>query len=180
LIRGKKIPLFFLSSVSSLGGNAMAAEVLMGIGALKSAFDLTKGLKDIDDRVRLNDARMELQEKILEAQQAQATLLERIGDLEKQITSFEKWEAEKENYQLVSIFAETLAYARKPSADGSIPPHYICANCYEDRKKRILQRADAAHVACPDCKVRLRFDSEEVKAFNRPLTPRGGGSWMSS
>jgi hypothetical protein len=159
----------------------MAAEVLMGIGALKSAFDLTKGLKDIDDRVRLNDARMELQEKILEAQQAQASLLERIGALEKELASFEKWDAEKENYQLTTIAADTFAYARKPAADSSVPLHFICANCYEDRKKRILQRADAAHVACPDCKVRLRFDSDEAKAFNRPLSRGGhGGSWMSS
>jgi hypothetical protein len=159
----------------------MAAEVLMGIGSLKSAFDLTKGLKDIDDRVRLNDARMELQERILEAQQSQAALLERIGTLEKELAGFEKWHAEKENYQLTAIASDTFAYARKPAADGGVPPHFICANCYEDRKKRILQRADAAHVACPDCKVRLRFDSDEARAFNRSL-PRGGhgGSWMSS
>lgn len=157
----------------------MAAEVLMGVSALKSAFDLTKGLKDIDDRVRLNSARMELQEKILEAQQAQATLLERIGDLEKQIADFEKWDAEKENYQLVTIFPDTLAYARKPSADGSVAPHFICAKCYEDRKKHILQRADSAHVWCPVCQIKLRYDSDETKAFNRPLGPRGG-SWMSN
>lgn len=157
----------------------MVGEAIMGIGALKSALDLTKGLKDIDDRVRLNNARMELQERILDAQRAQATLLERIGDLEGKIANFEKWETEKENYQLTTISSETLAYARKPSADGTVPPHYICTNCYEDRKKRILQRIDAAHVACPDCKVRLRFDSGEEKSFNRPLSgPRGG--WMAS
>jgi hypothetical protein len=153
----------------------VVAETIAGLGALKTAFDMTKALKDIDDRVRFNDARMELQERILEAQQAQATLLERIGDLEKQIASFEKWETEKENYQLVSIYAETMAYARKPSADGSIPPHYICANCYEDRKKRILQRADAAHVFCPECKTRIRFDSDEAKNFRRPIGPNSSG-----
>jgi hypothetical protein len=158
----------------------VVAETITGLSALKTAFDMTKALKDIDDRVRLNEARMALQEQILDAQQAQATLLERVGELEKQLASFEKWDAEKENYQLTAIYAETLAYARKPSADSGIPPHFICANCYEDRKKRILQRADAAHVACPYCKVRLRFDSEEAKAFNRPLSgPRGGG-WMAS
>ena len=65
----------------------MVGEVIAGLGALKTAFDIAKGLKDIDDRVRLNEARMELQEKILDAQQAQATLLEKVNNLEKEITA---------------------------------------------------------------------------------------------
>jgi hypothetical protein len=98
---------------------------------------------------------MELQERILDAPQEQATLLERVSELEQKPANYEKWEAEKENYQLTKISADTFAFARKPSADGSIPPHYICANCYEAREKRILQRADAVHLACPKCQIRL-------------------------
>lgn len=81
----------------------MVAEAIMGIGALKSAFDLTKGLKDIDDRVRLNEARMELQEKILDAQEAHANLLEKVSKLEKEIGELKSWEADKQRYKLFDM-----------------------------------------------------------------------------
>jgi Zn finger protein HypA/HybF involved in hydrogenase expression len=152
----------------------VVTETIAGLSAIKTAFDMTKALKDINDAAIRNAAVIELQEKILSAREAQTALLGRISELEIEVATFEKWEAEKENYQLATIYAETLAYARKPSAD-SVPHHFICANCYEDRKKRILQRTDAAHVACPECKIRLRFDSEEAKSFNRPIRPRSEG-----
>ena len=41
----------------------MVAEIYGGISALKSAFDIAKGLKDIDDAARRNAAVIELQEK---------------------------------------------------------------------------------------------------------------------
>lgn len=157
----------------------VVAETLSGLSALKSALDMTRGLKEINDAAIRNSAVIDLQDKILSAREAQTALLERIGELEKQVATFENWEAEKQNYQLVTIYEDTLAYARKPDPNGTIPPHFLCTTCYEDRKKRILQRADAAHVACPDCKVRLRFDSEEAKKFNRPQSGPKGGSWMS-
>ncbi|MCK1402767.1 hypothetical protein IVB45_23000 [Bradyrhizobium sp. 4] len=152
------------------------AETISGLGALKTALDMTRALKDINDATIRNSVAIDLQEKILSAREAQTALLERISELEKQVAQFEKWDAEKENYQLTAIYADTLAYARKSDAIGAVPLHYICANCYEDRKKRILQRADAAHLMCPDCKIRLRFDSEEAKQFNRPnFRPRSDG-----
>jgi uncharacterized coiled-coil DUF342 family protein len=73
----------------------MVAELITGLGAIKSAFDLAKGLKDIDDAARRNAAVIELQEKILSAQAAQSALVERIGELEKQVAGFKAWEAQK-------------------------------------------------------------------------------------
>jgi hypothetical protein len=40
----------------------MVAEVFAGLGAFKTAFDIAKGLKDIDDATRRNAAVIELQE----------------------------------------------------------------------------------------------------------------------
>ncbi|MCP3388892.1 hypothetical protein NLM27_08910 [Bradyrhizobium sp. CCGB12] len=147
----------------------MISEAMAGVSALKTALDMTKALKDINDATIRNSAVIDLQEKILAAREAQTALLERIGELEKQLAGFEKWEAEKENYQLTKIYDDTFAYARKPDAGGTIPPHYICANCYENRKKLILQRSDAAHVTCSECNSRLRFDSDMARRFNRPI-----------
>ena len=61
----------------------MVAEVFTGLSAIKTAFDLARGLKDIDDAARRNAAVIELQEKILAARETQSTLLERVSELEK-------------------------------------------------------------------------------------------------
>jgi Zn finger protein HypA/HybF involved in hydrogenase expression len=151
----------------------MLSETIAGLGAVKTAFDLAKALKDMDNAAARNAAVIELQEKILTAQQAQAALVERIGELEKEVADFEKWEADKENYDLKLVYEDTFAYARKPIAGTTTPPHFICASCYEHRKKSILQRADSAHVFCPECKTKIRFDSVAAKSFNRPINPVG-------
>ncbi len=119
----------------------MVSEAIMGISALKSAFDLTKGLKDIDDRVRLNEARMELQEKILDAQQAQATLLEKVSNLEKEVAQLKAWEADKQRYKLTEMKAGVLAYTLKEGMENGEPPHSLCTNCYASNYKSFLVSA---------------------------------------
>ena len=104
------------------------------------AFDLAKGLKDIDDATRRNAAVIELQEKILAAHRAQLELAERARELEKQLASFEQWDTEKEKYELKEIYPETFAYVLKETARGTEPSHSICAACYQMRKKSILQK----------------------------------------
>ena len=59
----------------------MVAEVFAGVSALKTAFDIAKGLKDIDDAARRNAAVIELQEKILSAQHAESELTETVSEL---------------------------------------------------------------------------------------------------
>jgi hypothetical protein len=119
----------------------MVGEFLTGLGALKTAFDIAKGLKDIDDATRRNAAVIELQEKILAAREAQSALLDRVGDLEKEVASFEKWDAEQQRYELKQLAhgGAAFAYALKSGAQPSEPFHCICATCYQRRIKSILQ-----------------------------------------
>jgi hypothetical protein len=117
----------------------MVGEIFAGVGALKTAFDIAKGLKDIDDAARRNAAVIDLQEKILSAQEAQASLIERVRDLEKEMASFEHWEAEKQRYALTDFGANSFAYLLKPETANGEPPHRICPACYEQRQKAILQ-----------------------------------------
>jgi Zn finger protein HypA/HybF involved in hydrogenase expression len=153
----------------------VVTETIAGLSAIKPAFDMTKALKDINDAAIRNAAVIELQEKLLSAREAQTALLERVSQLEKEVAGFEKWDAEKVKYDLQPVYADTFAYARKPDAGSSEPPHFICANCYEHRKKTILQRADAAHVFCPECKTKIRYESDEARRFQRPISPTSSG-----
>jgi enamine deaminase RidA (YjgF/YER057c/UK114 family) len=107
----------------------MVAEVFAGLSAIKTAFDLAKGLKDIDDAA--NAAVIELQEKILIALATQSELVETIGELKKRVVELEAWDADKKRYELKDIWHGSLAYVIKESMRGSESPHNICANCYE-------------------------------------------------
>jgi hypothetical protein len=71
----------------------MVAEVYGGISAFKAMFDLAKGIKDINDATLRNSAVIELQEKILAAQAAQANLVEKIRELETSMTKMKQWES---------------------------------------------------------------------------------------
>jgi uncharacterized protein YlxW (UPF0749 family) len=73
----------------------MVGEVIAGLGAIKTAFDMAQGLQKIHDTVGRDRAIMELQKEILAAQQAQSTLIERVGDLEKEMTRLRAWDADK-------------------------------------------------------------------------------------
>ncbi|MGJ4995760.1 hypothetical protein ACQR0Z_15140 [Bradyrhizobium sp. HKCCYLS3077] len=116
----------------------MVAEVAVGLAALKSAFDLTKGLKDIDDRVRLNDARLLLQEKILDAQQAQSELLGRVEQLEKEVRGLKDWTEDKKRYVLSQLRENVLVYSLRPDLANGEPSHSLCPDCYSSHYKSVL------------------------------------------
>jgi hypothetical protein len=118
----------------------MVAELFAGVSALKTAFDIAKGLKDIDDATRRNAAVIELQEKILSAQQSQSALVETVSVLEKTIAELKAWEADKQRYELKAITPGVFVFALKPSMTNGAPHHYICANCYASGKKSYLQQ----------------------------------------
>jgi hypothetical protein len=158
-------------------------------GSLKAAGEITKAMVGLRDTammqskvIELNGIILSAQSSALEANIAQSNLLERVRNLEKEIAQLEAWDTEKEKYDLKSISGNTFAYASKTNGQPSGPSHLICATCYEHRKKSLLQRADSAHLFCPECKTRLKFDSTESQAFRRPINyddgDNGPDSWM--
>lgn len=128
----------------------------MGLGALKTAFDLAKGLKDIDDATRRNAAVIELQEKILGAQAAQAALIDRVSELEKEVTKLKAWDADKQRYKLTKLRPGVVCYALKEGMENGEPSHRLCASCYNGGHKSFLAdetwQPGRAHVlVCHDC-----------------------------
>lgn len=140
----------------------MAVDLFAGLGVFKSLYNSAKALKDINDATIRNGAIIELQEKILAAREAQSALLERVSELEKEMANFKTWEAEKQKYEMKVLTPGSIVYALKAQIQGAEPPHYICAHCYEEGKKSLLQRKRANIVAaehfgakdtyiCPRC-----------------------------
>ena len=152
----------------------MVGEVFAGVSAFKAMFDMAKALKDINDTAIRNAAIVELQEQILGAQVAQAALLERVSFLEKEVTRFETWEAEKQRYQLERLPPGVFVYSLKQDMAAGEPPHYICQTCCQRGKKSVLHADEpwngVHHLTCHECKTVL-----EVGTF-RAAPPAGG--WL--
>jgi hypothetical protein len=152
----------------------MVAEVYAGLSAFKAMFDIAKGLKDINDATVRNGAVIELQEKILAARESQSAALERIGELEKKVASFETWEAEKKRYELKDLGWNAFAYMLKPNTRSTEPPHWICTHCYGDRRVEIIQQmfnpktGHGRGYFCPHCHNEIHpshnaFDASKIK-----------------
>ncbi len=128
------------------------ATITAGLQSLKAAFDIGKALLNLSISAEVQDRIREMNEKILAAQESaiasrdyQSALLKQIGELEKQIADFKAWEAEAETYKLANVrtsnhpMGMAFAFAPKEGTNAGEPPHFICANCYQERHKSILQ-----------------------------------------
>src|SRR5262249_48064494 len=140
----------------------MVGEVFAGLSAIKSALDIAKTLKDIDDATKRNTAVIELQQQILSAQQAQFELIDKVSGLEKEVSRLKAWDAEKEKYELKSVGRGASAYVRKQNAEPAEDPHCLCANCYARNQKSFLQYSDSKqrdHIyKCAACSAEIRVD----------------------
>ncbi|MER8767302.1 hypothetical protein [Mesorhizobium sp. M0590] len=158
-------------------GMAMVGEVFAGIAAFKTMFDLAKALKEMDAANIRNNAVMDLQDRIMTAQTAYATLAGSVSELEAQVRRFETWEAEKQRYQLEELPPGILMYRLKSGMENGEPPHKICANCYNKGVKSLLHNTGTyngrTHWKCHSC----GFD-EQTGNFNPPpVNRRGDGPW---
>lgn len=139
----------------------MIGEAFAGMNALKTALDMAKALKDINDAAARNAAVIDLQQKILDAQQSQFELQRRVDELEKQIAASHSNKRELDRYALKDYGNGTFAYELKASEANGQPSHRACANCYREGHISILQFAHQSsgqdYFDCPRCKVNLKF-----------------------
>lgn len=116
------------------------------MSSLKGAKDIAETMIGLRDAAALQAKSIEFQSKILDAQsrafaaqEERTSLVEQVREIEKEVARLKDWSSEKQRYELKELGNGTLAYAVKEAMRGSEPPHWICANCYEDGKKSLLQ-----------------------------------------
>jgi hypothetical protein len=138
----------------------VGSELVMGLSAFKTMFDMAKALKDMDDATRRNGAVIDLQGQILAAQMQQAALIEQVGQLETKVRGFEKWEAEKDRYKLEKLPPGVLVRTLKEEAANGEPIHHICESCYQNGRKSPLHQDEHSngihHLMCNACQTQLR------------------------
>ncbi len=121
-------------------------DVTQAFTSLQAATQLIKALMGVRDAavidskmIELRDHLINAQNSIFESQAQQSTLIQRVHDLEKELMSIKAWEKEKERYQLIEPWRGCFLYALKEASKGTEPPHWICAQCYQEGRKSLLQ-----------------------------------------
>ncbi len=99
---------------------------------------------DAETAVRINALLTEVGDltgKVIEAHTAHWQCQEKAMQLEKEIRRLKDFEAESQRYALKEIAPGALAYQLRADRQGEEPVHYLCAACYAQHNKSILQFA---------------------------------------
>lgn len=138
-------------------------------GTLKTASDLVKSAMHLHSSqafqakmVELNREIMSAQGSALAAYATQTAMIQEIAKLKEKIAESEAWERQKERYQLTDHGGRTFSYTLKVGMEQGEPPHEICAHCYQQGRKSILQFAHTNAYRqdvydCFGCEKQCRF-----------------------
>ena len=96
------------------------------------------------------------------------------------MAEMEEWDAEKQRYELKEIVSGQFAYTLKEEAHGGEPAHMLCAHCYNQNQKSVLQtefRNPGHHevVFCQCCDSELF--SPETGGRDTPNVSKRAGTW---
>ena len=134
--------------------------VIGGLKVLTSLTDKAKQHGATDEFTRelntaiinMQSAVMDAQAMTLEAQGEQSRLLTRITELEKEFKRADDWDKERQRYGLIHLGHRVVYGLREEPRQEEEPVHYLCATCYQDGVKSILQPHGYAAVGkCPRC-----------------------------
>ena len=87
-------------------------------------------------------------QKILSAQADQTELAETVGALKARVAELEAWDADKKRYKLTDLGGGMTAYSLKEGMENGEPPHHLCAACYNEGHKSIMQKEDRTPGRC--------------------------------
>jgi predicted P-loop ATPase len=117
------------------------------LSSLKAAKDIAEAMIGLRDTAAFQGKLLEFQSKLIDANNAafaaqdeRSAMLERIGELEKEVARLKAWETEKQRYELKELRSGAFARSLKEEEASREPPHNVCANCYERGQKFILQQ----------------------------------------
>jgi len=145
-------------------------EAAAALESLKAAFDLTKSFVDVASSAKFQSQLIDLQRQIIEAQsqvmtavQTEAALTQRIKALEQALVDVKNFVADAQRYPLTEVGTGAFAHVGQATEDPTSPVVWLCAPCFGQHKKSILQakpdrvgqRQDKTEYACPSCRASI-------------------------
>ena len=137
------------------------------VTGLKTAFDIVQGMSKLKTMSEVQGKVIELQQVILAAQSdamtanaQQYAAADELRKLKEELSRTKHWETEKTRYALFETDRHGLVVAlRKSQAVVGEPAHFLCAHCFDNGKKAILNNMRSPdHFTvwlCPSCKTQI-------------------------
>lgn len=117
------------------------------IASIKGTIDIVKGLKASNDANTIMKAQSDILEQLFQSRIEAFALHEKASALNSEkeelinkVREFEQWGKTESEYNLKEVKPGIFAYVFKESQNLEIPTHWLCANCWNDRKKSIFQK----------------------------------------
>jgi len=156
-------------------------EVASLFTSAKIAYEIAKGISSLKSEVERNEAVSKILEILISVQkdaflmqEKHSLLLREKDDMTKKLMEFEKWDETEYQYELKEIYPGILLYGYKEREHAKSPMHWLCPNCWHDKKKSILQRSfhdsDSGRYTCPKCKNIFEWNNPD---FGCGTTIRG-------
>lgn len=145
----------------------MLPEITTALASLKTLSDLAALTLKVkvdsavtDKAIESQMAIITLQSTIMALQSQYQELLGQNETLNKRLIEMENWEAESRKYTLAEIAEGVFVYSLKADQKNNTPPHWLCPNCYQNKKKSILQfqyspTARNNTFKCAQCELQL-------------------------
>ena len=116
--------------------------------SLSTALEIGKGVSAIRDGQKLQEAVMQFnsaiidaQSKIMSAQTEQSSLARKVDELEKECVRLKNWDAEREQYSRKMIAHGVFAYVQNDVVNNFQDAHKYCCNCFDNYHKSTLQQS---------------------------------------
>jgi rubredoxin len=146
----------------------VATGIATAAKALKGILDTVQDVKTRQVIREIQDQLIDLQTQMLTVHAHYQTLAEAKREVEEKLVAYEKWDADAARYELKEIARGFFMYVLKPDQAQGNPIHWLCPNCFQDRKKSIMQKVTVDHLdyKCPRCQFTIIPTS--------PYSTRGG------
>ena len=152
----------------------VATELTMAFSSIKGALELIKLISESrkdsivkEKTIELRNTIMDIQMSFTELYEKYSTLLQENNGLKENIMQISEWKQTESQYELINVSAGNFAYIPNDTHPNPNPFHCLCTNCYEKRKKSILQlkrqlSSTASNYFCPECGMIILILSKNI------------------
>ncbi|HTR43484.1 MAG TPA: hypothetical protein VMH87_17875 [Pseudomonadales bacterium] len=148
----------------------MAIEFPAALKLVKEIAATAKRLGETRDEFKSNEISIKLQRLIIDlhneitlVQSGYQTVLRTQDELKKKLSEREQWEEISSRYRLerVGTVLFSFVYVPDDKQPSTEPAHWLCANCFEQKKKSILQYTGMNRYQCPSCKTDFAISGQQ-------------------
>ena len=118
----------------------LASQSVQALGTLLKAANGLSNYNEIVAKVsEVNTKLMGANAVALVAQEKQAALAGKVQELEQELAKLKDWRAEAQNFEVQEVASGVFAYLAKSEVQGFRSAQKLCANCFNQGAKSLLQ-----------------------------------------